>query len=76
MAQVVIHGWKPGILVVSCVQALHYQTDLSLRSAKATMEAVLAGTTQTVSVPTASEAARLSETLVNLGALAHAASAA
>ena len=76
MAEVVIHGWRPGIQVVSCIEALHRHSDLSLKASAAVMEVVLEGTSQAVAVANQSEATTLSDTLVGLGALAHVASAA
>lgn len=70
MAEVVVHGWRPGIQVVSCIEALRRYSNLSLKAALVFMEGVLAGTPQTVTVATASEAIALSDTLVGLGALA------
>ncbi|MCD9030100.1 hypothetical protein LDO26_18100, partial [Luteimonas sp. BDR2-5] len=75
-AEVVIHSWQPGIQVVSCIEALHKHSALSLKASAAVMESVLGGTSQTVAVATQSEATDLSDILVGLGALAHVASAA
>jgi len=76
MAEVVIHGWKPGIKVVSCIEALHKHSNLSLEDSATTMESLLGGTSQAATVSTQSEAVALSDTLIGLGALTHVSSAA
>jgi ribosomal protein L7/L12 len=76
MAQVVIDGWRAGVMTVSCIQLLHQTTDLSLKAAKDAIEAVLDGTAQRIEVPSSETASALAAELRKLGARAHVSTAA
>ena len=70
MPQVEISGWRPGFEKVACTKTLQSAAGLGLAEAKQVTDAVLAGLSRTVDLPSTSKAEQLATTLTHLGAIA------